>query len=195
MWDRQCDICCVDCHFYGNRELSWFWRLPPCYTEGYYKEARSIELQHLLQRPRPSQLPTLPVRKIYCCPSTQIKEGGGKKKKKTLLEINVAAQRAFTKALWSIYIENTIKLSQGEKRKPHVHSVWSPRSPGTSIACLFSYALLWHQIVKKGREHDAISINTWTSGLLKTEKKSSAKKKLQQSHCFPKGRVQHLGNG
>lgn len=107
----------------------------------------------------------------------KLRRGVVRRKKKTLLEINVAAQRAFTKALWSIYIENTIKLSQGEKRKPHVHSVWSPRSPGTSIACLFSYALLWHQIVKKGREHDAISINTWTSGLLKTEKKKLCKKK------------------
>lgn len=108
------------------------------------------------------------------------------RKKKTLSEINVAAQRAFTIALWSIYIENTIKLSQGEKRKPHVHSVWSPRSPGTSIACLFSSALLWHQIVKKGREHDAISINTWTSGLLKKQKKSSAKKSFSRATAFLK---------
>lgn len=108
------------------------------------------------------------------------------RKKKTLSEINVAAQRAFTIALWSIYIENTIKLSQGEKRKPHVHSVWSPRSPGTSIACLFSSALLWHQIIKKGREHDAISINTWTSGLLKKQKKSSAKKSFSRATAFLK---------
>lgn len=40
-----------------------------------------------------------------------------KKKKKALSEINVAAQRAFTTALWSIYIENTIKLSQGGEKK------------------------------------------------------------------------------
>lgn len=95
--------------------------------------------------PHPSQLPTLLVRRIYCCPSTQIKRG----EKNPLLEINVAAQRAFTMAPGSIYIENTIKLSQGEKRKPHVHSVWSPRCPGTSIASLFSPALLRYQIVKK----------------------------------------------
>lgn len=104
---------------------------------------------------------------------------------KSMWQPNVHSQKPFDQFISKIQLN----CHRGEKRKPHVHSVWSPRSPGTSIACLFSYALLWHQIVKKGREHDAISINTWTSGLLKTEKKSSAKKKLQQSHCFPKGRV------
>lgn len=87
----------------------------------------------------------------------------GEWKKKPLPEINVAAQRAFTMALWSIYIENTIKLSQGEKRKPHVHSVWSPRSPGTSIASLFSPALLWYQIVK---EAESMTLYPLTPGLL-----------------------------
>lgn len=80
-----------------------------------------------------------------------LKLRGGRGKKKPLLEINVAAQRAFTMARWSIYIENTIKLSQGEKRKPHVHSAWSPRCPDTSIASLFSSALLRYQLVKSQR--------------------------------------------
>lgn len=54
--------------------------LIPC--ERYYKTVQRIELQRLLLWPRPTQLPTLPVRKIYCCPSAQIKRR--RKKKKTL---------------------------------------------------------------------------------------------------------------
>lgn len=125
---------------------------------GITRQFRVLSSESQLLWPCPCQLPTLLVRKIYCCPSTQ------KKKKKTLLEINVAAQCAFTMALWSIYIENTIKLSQEEKRKPHVPSVWSPRSPGTSIASLFS-ALLWSQIILQ-KKIENMTLYPLTLGLL-----------------------------
>lgn len=161
MWDRQCDICCVDCHFYGNREILWFWRVPPHSPEGYYKAAQSIELQRLLQWPRPSQLPTLLARRIYCCPSTQIKSGGKKKtlSGKSMCQPNVHSQWPFDQFVSKIQLN----CHRGEKRKPHVQSVWSPRSPGTSIASLFSSALLRYQIVKKA---ESMTLYPLTLGLL-----------------------------
>lgn len=49
--------------------------------ERYYKTVQRIQLQRLLLWPRPSQLPTLPVRKKYRWPSPQIKR---RKKKRNL---------------------------------------------------------------------------------------------------------------
>lgn len=45
MWDRQCVTHYVDCHFYGNREILRFWRVPPQLHEGYYQTVQSIELK------------------------------------------------------------------------------------------------------------------------------------------------------
>lgn len=88
--------------------------------------------------PSPSQFPTLLARRIYCCPSTQIKRGGEKKPWKSMWQPNVHSQWPFDQFISKIQLN----CHRGEKRKPHVQSVWSPRSSGASIASLFSSALL-----------------------------------------------------
>lgn len=122
-WERH-----AACHFYGNREIFWLLKSSSSLLWRILETGTDHSIEPRLRLPQWPPRPRLPPGRLPGCWGSFTAafplKLRGRAGERALCEINVSAGRVSTTAPWSICIENTIKVSVGEKRKPHVCLLW-----------------------------------------------------------------------